>query len=121
MVEFHSSGKTHTDRGNTMATVVELRKVASDLKIAGRSKMGKTDLMRAITQTLDALHAEANVMNSARDLALTADSKVINLASAPLHNSIRIDHYKRQTGRPYLTARQARRVRKHAKKHADRY
>lgn len=105
-----------------MATVVELRKVASDLKIAGRSKMGKTDLMRAITETLDALHAEANVMNSARDNARKAEAKPpIRWSDVPLHNSIRTDHYMRQTGRNKLTARQARRVRKSANKHAARY
>lgn len=105
-----------------MATVVELRKVASDLKIAGRSKMGKTDLMRAITETLDALHAEAKVMNSARDNARKAEAKApVRWSDVPLHNLIRADHYKRQNGSDNLTARQSRRIRKHANKHAARY
>lgn len=96
-------------------TLVELRKVASDLKIAGRSKMGKTDLVRAIAEVMDTAHAEALEIDAQRD-KIARDFNRAN-AISPMSNTDRRKHYFRQTGRGYLTARQERRIRKHSHKH----
>lgn len=96
-------------------TVVELRKIASDLKISGRSKMGKTDLMRAVEAEINKLHAEALEMNA--DFDKVASDFAHASAVSPLSNANRRKNYFRQTNRGYLTARQERRIRKHSHKY----
>jgi hypothetical protein len=52
-------------------TVTELRKIATDLKIAGRSKMTKSALIAAIDAEYARLYAEAEDMNRERTTAVS--------------------------------------------------
>lgn len=113
--------------------LVTARKIASDLKIAGRSKMNKDALISAIASVMDELHSEAIAENRTRVTRKIAagyfasvaeiDAQYVTslsyvpaktLKGAPMGSARRKDNYLRQNGCERLTAKQNRRVGKKA-------
>jgi hypothetical protein len=105
--------------------LVTARKIASDLKIAGRSKMNKDALISAIATVMDELHGEAMIIDTNMFLdameakygkltPITSESIAKAPKGAPMGSARRTDNYYRQNGSERLTAAQRRRTGKKA-------
>lgn len=88
--------------------MTQLRKIAADLDISGRSKMNKGDLHSAIVAALDILRSEA-------EMIMAEESVMTQLfpsrkPGTPMTAAHRIDVYTAQRNGGKLTARQRRRI-----------
>lgn len=91
--------------------LTEIRKIASELKITGRSKMNKADLIIAIG---DACYDEATAENRSRVCRTIAQGAVRKSYTERMLN--RVQGYYAQNGCAKLTAKQQRRVDKKYRK-----
>lgn len=102
-----------------MLTVVQLRKIARELSVSGRSKMARTELMGAVIAARDILRDQAYDMmtNDFRRKATVA--KVVASDNRKPCTSMsaerRVAVYKAQRNGGNLTARQLRRIGSKAK------
>jgi len=95
--------------------LTDVRKIASELKIAGRSKMNKAELIIAIGDLFfDEAVTENRIRVTRKIAAGYRESNAKPRKGAPMGSARRKDNYCRQNGCERLTAAQRRRLAKKA-------